>query len=217
MATPQERSAAARARLLASASELFYAEGVHSVGIDRVIEHAGVAKATLYSAFGSKEELVRAYLRARHDATRERMSRELQARYPTARERLLGVFEVQGLSFADPGFRGCAFVSARAEARPGGAVDEVSADYRAWLHELFADLAAAAGARDSKGLARQLVLLYDGAGISAWMDHDPGAEAAARAVAAALIDAAIPAGTRSTGPDAAALPAGVPDLGLLAE
>ena len=195
MATPQERSAAARARLLASASELFYAEGVHSVGIDRVIEHAGVAKATLYSAFGSKEELVRAYLRARHDATRERMSRELQARYPTARERLLGVFEVQGLSFADPGFRGCAFVSGRAEARPGGAVDEVSADYRAWLHELFADLAAAAGARDSKGLARQLVLLYDGAGISAWMDHDPGAEAAARAVAAALIDAAIPAGT----------------------
>jgi AcrR family transcriptional regulator len=195
MATPQERSAAARARLLASAGELFYAEGVHSVGIDRVIEHAGVAKATLYSAFGSKEELVRAYLRARHDATRERMSRELQARYATARERLLGVFEVQGLSFADPGFRGCAFVSARAEARPGGAVDEVSADYRAWLHELFADLAAAAGARDSKGLARQLVLLYDGAGISAWMDHDPGAEAAARAVAAALIDAAIPAGT----------------------
>ena len=195
MATPQERSAAARARLLASASELFYAEGVHSVGIDRVIEHAGVAKATLYSAFGSKEELVRAYLRARHDATRERMSRELQARYATARERLLGVFEVQGLSFADLGFRGCAFVSARAEARPGGAVDEVSADYRAWLHELFADLAAAAGARDSKGLARQLVLLYDGAGISAWMDHDPGAEAAARAVAAALIDAAIPAGT----------------------
>ena len=195
MATPQERSAAARARLLASASELFYAEGVHSVGIDRVIEHAGVAKATLYSAFGSKEELVRAYLRARHDATRERMSRELQARYATARERLLGVFEVQGLSFADPGFRGCAFVSARAEARPGGAVDEVSADYRAWLHELFADLAAAAGARDSKGLARQLVLLYDGAGISAWMDHDPGAEAAARAGAAALIDAAIPAGT----------------------
>ena len=195
MVTKAPATRSARERLLAAASELFYAEGVHSVGIDRVIEHAGVAKATLYSAFGSKEELVRAYLRARHDATRERMSRELQARYATARERLLGVFEVQGLSFADPGFRGCAFVSARAEARPGGAVDEVSADYRAWLHELFADLAAAAGARDSKGLARQLVLLYDGAGISAWMDHDPGAEAAARAVAAALIDAAIPAGT----------------------
>lgn len=193
-ATPQERSAAARARLLAAASELFYAEGVQTVGIDRVIEHAGVAKATLYSAFGSKEALVRAYLRARHDATRERMSRELAARFPSARARLVGVFEVQGLSFTDPGFRGCAIARAKAEARPGGAVDEVADEYRAWLHELFVDLAHEAGAADPKGLAQQLVLIYDGAGISAWMDRDPSAEAAARSVAAALVNAAIPAG-----------------------
>jgi AcrR family transcriptional regulator len=191
--TPQERSAAARARLLAAAGDLFYAEGVQSVGIDRVIEHAGVAKATLYSAFGSKEALVRAYLQARHDATRERMSRELQARYPTARQRLIGVFEVQGLSFTDPAFRGCAFISAKAEARPGGAVDEVAAEYRGWLHALFTELARDAGAPDPRSLAQQLVLLYDGAGISAWMDHDPSAETAARTVAAALVDAALPA------------------------
>jgi AcrR family transcriptional regulator len=189
---PQDRTASARARLLAAASELFYAEGVQSVGIDRVIEHAGVAKATLYSAFGSKEELVRAYLRARHAATQERMSRELQARYQTPKQRLVGVFEVQGLSFTDPGFRGCAFVSAKAEARPGGAVEEVSDEYRTWVHNLFYDLAQQAGAMDPKSLAQQLVLLYDGAGISAWMDRDPSAETAARTVAAALVDAAIP-------------------------
>jgi AcrR family transcriptional regulator len=59
-APPQKRSAAARARLPGAASELFYAEGVQSVGIDRVIEHAGAAKATLCSAFGSTEALVRA-------------------------------------------------------------------------------------------------------------------------------------------------------------
>jgi AcrR family transcriptional regulator len=191
-AGPAERSAAARARQLAAASELFYAEGVQSVGIDRVIEHAGVAKATLYSAFGSKEELVRAYLQARHAATQERMSHELQARYQTPKQRLVGVFEVQGLSFTDPGFRGCAFVSAKAEARPGGAVEEVSDDYRTWLHTLFYDLAQQAGAQDPKSLAQQLVLLYDGAGISAWMDRDPSAEHAARTVAAALVHAAIP-------------------------
>jgi AcrR family transcriptional regulator len=190
--TPQERSAAARARLLAAASELFYAEGVQSVGIDRLIEYAGVAKATLYSAFGSKEELVRAYLQARHAATMQRMSDVLEARYPTARERLVGVFEVQGLSFTDPGFRGCAFVGAKAEARPGGAVDEVANEYRAWLHRLFAGLAQEAGATDPKGLAQQLVLLYDGAGISAWLDRDPSAGDAARAVAAAFVSAAIP-------------------------
>lgn len=191
--TPQERSASARARLLAAASDLFYAEGVQSVGIDRVIEHAGVARGTLYNAFGSKEGLVRAYLRARHAATRERMSGELEARYPTAAERLVGVFEVQGLSFADPGFRGCAFVSAKAEARPGGAVDEVADEYRTWLHNLFFNLAQEAGAASPKVLARQLVLLYDGAGISAWMDHDPGAGPAARTMAAAMVGAALQA------------------------
>jgi AcrR family transcriptional regulator len=193
--SPQERSAAARARLLAAASELFYAEGVQSVGIDRVIEHAGVAKATLYSAFGSKDGLVRAYLQARHTATAERMARELQARYDTPKERLVGAFEVQGLSFTEPGFRGCAFVSASADAPPGGVVEHAARDYRTWLHELFFDLAQQAGAKDAKSLAQQLVLLYDGAGIGAWMDRDPSAETAARTIAAALVDAAIPAPT----------------------
>jgi AcrR family transcriptional regulator len=190
--SPQERSAAARARLLAAASELFYREGVQSVGIDRVIEHAGVAKATLYSAFGSKDGLVRAYLQARHAATAERMTRELEARYETPKERLVGAFEVQGLSFTEPGFRGCAFVSASADAPPGGVVEQAAQDYRTWLHELFFDLARQAGAQDAKSLAQQLVLLYDGAGIGAWMDRDPSAETAARTIAAALVDAAIP-------------------------
>jgi AcrR family transcriptional regulator len=191
--SPQERSAAARARLLAAASELFYAEGVQSVGVDRVIEHAGVAKATLYSAFGSKDGLVRAYLQARHAATAERMARELQARYDTPKERLIGAFEVQGLSFTEPGFRGCAFISASADAPPGGVIEHAAQDYRTWLHELFFDLAQQAGAKDAKSLAQQLVLLYDGAGVGAWMDRDPSAEAAARTIAAALVDAAIPA------------------------
>ncbi|KUN44185.1 TetR family transcriptional regulator [Streptomyces olivochromogenes] len=183
---------AARARLLAAANELFYAEGVQSVGIDRVIEHAGVAKATLYSAFGSKDGLVRAYLQARHTATAERMARELEARYDTPKERLVGAFEVQGLSFTEPGFRGCAFISASADAPPGGVVEQTAQDYRTWLHELFFDLAQQAGATDAKSLAHQLILLYDGAGISAWLDRDPSADTAARTVAAALVEAAVP-------------------------
>ncbi len=185
--------APARERLLAAASELFYEEGVHTVGVDRIVERAGVAKATLYTVFGSKDELVRAYLQARHDRTRERMTRELAARFRTPRERLLGVFEVQGLSFTEPGFRGCAFVSANAEASPGSSIEEVTQDYRTWVRSLFLDLAKQAGAADPEHLARQLVLLYDGAGISAWMDHDASTAQAARTIAAALIDAAIPA------------------------
>jgi AcrR family transcriptional regulator len=182
----------ARERLLSAASELFYEDGVHTVGVDRIVERAGVAKASLYTVFGSKDGLVQAYLRARHERTRERMEQELETRFTTPREKLVGVFEVQGLSFAEPGFRGCAFVGANAEASGGISVEEVTEDYRAWVRALFLDLAKAAGAPEPDALARKLVLVYDGAGISAWMDHDPEAWQSSRAVAAALVDAAIP-------------------------
>src|SRR6266567_3575578 len=147
MIAPSARSATARERLLAAADELFYEEGVRSVGIDRVIEHAGVAKATLYSAFGSKEELVRAYLARRHAARQERMAATL-ARYATPREQLLGIFDAQAAVIAAPGFRGCAFVNASAEAPPGGAIEEVALEDRRWLRSVFRDVAAAAGAPD---------------------------------------------------------------------
>jgi AcrR family transcriptional regulator len=192
-ATTSARTAdrsAARERLLAAADELFYEEGVRTVGIDRVIEHAGVAKATLYNAFGSKEELVRAYLLRRHTKRVARMATTL-ARYDTPREKLLGVFQAQGDAFAEPGFRGCAFVNASAEARPGGAVEEVSAETRRWLRSVFRDLAAEAGVPDPDALAAQLHLLYDGANVRAQLDRDQGAATTALAAAAALIDAAL--------------------------
>ena len=98
----------ARERLLAAADELFYEGGTHAVGIDRVIERAGVAKASLYDNFGSKEELIRAYLEARHEARKARITARLE-RYATARERLLGVFDALADVMAQPSFRGCAF------------------------------------------------------------------------------------------------------------
>jgi AcrR family transcriptional regulator len=179
----------ARERLLAAANQLFYEEGVHTVGIDRVIERAGVAKATLYSTFGSKDGLIRAYLRGRHEVRRAIMSTRL-ATYDTPRDRLLGVFDVLGDSFVQPGFHGCAFVNASAEANPGSPILEVTDEYRRWVRELFVELAREAGAAEPELLARQLVLLYDGAGIAARMDKDTSAAAAAKTVAATLVDAA---------------------------
>ena len=180
----------ARERLLAAANELFYREGVHTVGIDRVIERAGVAKASLYNSFGSKDELVRAYLESRHASVTGRI-RAAVARYDTPRERLLAVFEGQGELFAQPDYRGCAFARASAESHPGDPAEQAAAAYRRWVRALLTDLAAQAGAPDPELLARQLHLLYDGSGQSARMDHDPGAAAAARAAAAILLDAAL--------------------------
>jgi AcrR family transcriptional regulator len=185
---PVRRSA--RERLLEAANELFYAEGVQSVGIDRVIEQAGVAKASLYNTFGSKEELVKAYLENRHAGTTARLHAAVE-RESDPRARLLAVFDAQAEFFSQPGFRGCAFSSATAEAPRGGRIEQAADDYRADIRGLFHGLAADAGAPDPDTLARQLHLIYDGAGTSARMDRDSSIAIAARAAAQTLIDAAL--------------------------
>jgi AcrR family transcriptional regulator len=182
--------APARDRLLAAANELFYEEGVHTVGIDRVIERAGVAKATLYNAFGSKDELIRAYLAGRHAIRRERITAGIE-RHADPRDRVLAVFDVLAESFAQPNYHGCAFVNASAEAHPDSPIARATGEYRTWLRTLFTDLAQAAGATAPEPLARQLVMLYDGAGISAKMDQNQAAAMTARAAASVLIDAAV--------------------------
>src|SRR5215831_4844961 len=99
-----------RERLLEAAGELFYAEGVQSVGIDRVIERAGVAKASLYSTYGSKEELVRAYLEERHARILGRLRRGVEAADPADPvARILAVFDAQAQVFSAPDYHGCAF------------------------------------------------------------------------------------------------------------
>ena len=190
MSTATPARASARDRLLAAADELFYEEGIHTVGIDRVIEKAGVAKASLYSTFGSKDELIRAYLTGRYHRRRGRIVARL-ATYSGPRDRLLAVFDLQGEQFAEPGFHGCAFVNATAESAPGSAAEEATVEYRGWMRNLFAELAAAAGAPGPDALAAQLMLLYDGANIAARIDGNTSAAASARAAAAALLDAAL--------------------------
>lgn len=186
---PSGVKASARERLLDAATELFYREGVQSVGIDRVIEHAGVAKASLYNVFGSKEELVHAYLLRRHARTAARTTSAV-AKHRTPRAQLLAVFDSQAEAMRTPGFRGCAFSSASAEARPGGLVDADTTAYRAWFRELFTELATRGRARHPAALAHQLHLLYDGAAQSGNLDHDPAAATTARAAAITLWEAA---------------------------
>ncbi|HKU42461.1 MAG TPA: TetR/AcrR family transcriptional regulator [Polyangiales bacterium] len=177
-----------RERLLAAANELFYAEGVHTVGIDRVIERAGVAKASLYSTFGSKDELVRAYLEQRYVKRQARIL-DWIAKYEEPRDKILGLFELLGVVFAEPTFRGCAFMKASAEAPVGEKIRDVCDTYRAWLLDLFAQLARDAGADDPAELARHLLVLHDGATFGATMDGDVTRAADARTLAEALLNA----------------------------
>lgn len=182
----------ARERLVDAASELFYGHGVHTVGIDTIIERAAVAKATLYSAFGSKEELVRAYLEARHASRRASVLGEMEL-HDDARGKLLAVFDVLLTTVKQPEFRGCAFANASAESEPDSAAAEVTRKVRAWLLGVMAEQATALGAADPAGLARQLTLLYDGALVQSRLDRGPAAAIAAKVAAQLLIDAALPA------------------------
>ncbi|MET7898782.1 TetR/AcrR family transcriptional regulator [Streptomyces mirabilis] len=196
MNTRSVAKATARERLLSAADELFYAEGVQTVGIDRIIEHAGVAKASLYNTFGGKEQLIRAYLDSRHAGMTERLLQAINS-VDDPRDRLLAVFESQRELFTEPDFHGCAFVAASAEAKHGSAIEEASDVSRAWLRALFTDLAREAGAPEPETLARQLHLLYDGGSLCARMDRDAAAAAVARGAASVLIDAALPKRSRT--------------------
>jgi AcrR family transcriptional regulator len=189
VAASRPRKPSARERLLDTADRLFYEEGVHAVGIDRVLEQAGVAKGSLYYNFASKGDLVRCYLQNRHAKWAARIDSQL-ANAANPVEKILAIFDALGDLFAQPDFRGCAFINAAAEAPAGSAEELAAKDFRVWLHELFAGLVAEAGYRDAGKLTAQLVLLYDGANISALMDRNPAAAGAARDAAAALLDLA---------------------------
>ena len=180
----------ARERLLAAANDLFYAEGVQTVGIDRVIEHAGVAKASLYNTFGSKENLVQAYLESRHEATLERL-RGSVARHSDPRQRLLAVFDAQAEMFAEPSFHGCAFITASAEAPDGGLIEQAADEYRAEIRSLLTDLAREPAPPNPPRWAGSCNCCTTAAGWPPRWIAIRMSPRAAKAAAAVLLDAAI--------------------------
>ncbi|MBO0767913.1 MAG: TetR/AcrR family transcriptional regulator [Solirubrobacterales bacterium] len=180
-----------RERLLQAADQLFYAEGIQSVGIDRVIERAGVAKASLYSSFGSKEELVRAYLDERHQRLLARRRRAAESADSPANA-ILAMFDQMGSEMKRPEYNGCAFSRATAETPEGGVINDAADRWRADILALYREYAAAAGASDPNGLAIQLRMLADGGSQAGKLDRDPALPGLLRQAVQALLDAELP-------------------------
>jgi AcrR family transcriptional regulator len=165
-----------RQRLLAASDELFYRVGVHSTGIDAVIERAGVAKGSLYYIFGGKDELVAAYLRGRLEKWRQLVeAAQTGAHDPDAK--ILAVFDAIADYVSLPEYRGCPFHNAAAEAPAGEAQQLAIMEYRDWVRQTFLKLAADTGVADSEALSDALSVLYDGA--LATVETNSGARAAA--------------------------------------
>jgi AcrR family transcriptional regulator len=162
--------ASARRRVLDAASALFYAEGVHAVGIDRIIPAAGVAKATFYNHFPSKDELVRAYVEEQDQLGRAAIE-QLPERPP--RETIFAVLDLIARAARQPGYRGCPFINAAAEyPDPASPVRKAIDEHRRWYRSLLRGLLEADGHPDPGRTADILVVLADGLLVGGDLD-DP--------------------------------------------
>jgi AcrR family transcriptional regulator len=183
------RPPSARDRLLRTADGLFYTEGIHAVGVDRVTAESGVAKATLYQQFRSKDELVAACLQRRAEDWRRTVAEPVQAMSGSASRRVGAVFGRLGEAIAASGYRGCPFINAAAEyPGPDGPVAAAITAHRAQVRGLFAKLLAGLPAGRRAALTDQLVLLYDGTMVSAQLDQGPSAARRARTAARQLLE-----------------------------
>jgi AcrR family transcriptional regulator len=178
-----------RERILATASRLFYAEGIHAVGMDRIVTEAATTRATLYRHFLGKEQLVLSYIRATDEEIRAHLAAALDGLSPQAALRT--VADALGDQLCAPGFRGCPFLNAAAEyPDPADPVSLAIVTHRAWLRELVTRLLADAGARNAQEHAETLVLLRDGATMGAALGHPAAVRAALERAVRHVLEAA---------------------------
>ncbi|MDQ0773775.1 AcrR family transcriptional regulator [Streptomyces aurantiacus] len=153
----------ARARLLNTATRIFYAEGIHSVGIDRITAEAQVTRATLYRHFAGKEELVLAYLDQADRAIRGQVA-AAQASSQSPDENVRAVARSITEGIRSPGFRGCAFLNAVAEYHdPAHPIHQAVLAHRQWFLTTVTDLLTQTGDAPADAAGRHLIMLRDGA------------------------------------------------------
>jgi AcrR family transcriptional regulator len=175
--------ASPRQRLLDTALRLFYSEGLN-VGIDRIIAEAGVAKASFYKHFPSKDDLIVAFLRQRHENWMKWFAARLEQLAFQRKPRMKLVAEVLREWFEEPGFRGCAFINAMASGGLAGEAVSVAQSHKDELLDCLRALAGRAGLKAPGELAEEALLIVEGAIVRAHMTGDPGvAKVAARALA----------------------------------
>ncbi|MFC5827360.1 TetR/AcrR family transcriptional regulator [Nonomuraea insulae] len=157
------RPSEARSRLLDTATQLFYGQGIHAVGIDRIVVEAQVTRATLYRHFAGKEDLVLAYLSGVDRAMRSPAEEAIAAGLPAA-DAILALSKSIAQSIQSPGFRGCAFLNAAAEyPDPESPVRQAVLAHRQWFLDTVTGLLAKIRETGAEPAARHFVMMRDGA------------------------------------------------------
>ncbi|MEV4395221.1 TetR family transcriptional regulator [Nonomuraea sp. NPDC049607] len=174
----------ARERLLDAAEDLFYAEGIRAVGVERILSVSGVGRASFYRHFPSKDDLVVAVLRRRDERWRAWLAERVEALGGHA----LNVFDALAERFARADFRGCAFINTMIEtADPDSAAHRVAAEHKERVRAYVAELIERDARPDAVELAHLFVLLVDGAIVTAVRERSIRPALRARAAAAALL------------------------------
>ncbi|WKD60187.1 putative HTH-type transcriptional regulator YxaF [Corynebacterium ciconiae DSM 44920] len=182
-----------RERLLASATSLFTTEGIRVIGIDRILREADVAKASLYSLFGSKDALVIAYLEALDQCWRNDWQ-ERVAELADPEEKILAFFSKAIEDEPEKDFRGSHFQNAaseypRPETDSERGIIAAALTHRQWMHETMTALLTEKNGYPSESLASQLLIFLDGGLAGAKLTHDIAPLLTARDLAKQLLGA----------------------------
>lgn len=179
-----------RERIIAAATKLFYSEGIRATGVDAVAERAGVTKKTLYYHFQTKDELITAYLASRDQPTLAYYERWFAETRGSTADKVRGRFSSFGKSADTPNWRGCGFLRTIAElaSTPGHPAIKAGAAHKKKFEAWMADTLARDGVDDAGKIARQIVILLDGAATVMLIYRDAAYVETAGDVAAALVE-----------------------------
>ncbi|MFI9807774.1 TetR/AcrR family transcriptional regulator [Streptomyces sp. NPDC052301] len=179
----EEQNRLDREALLDAAEALFYARGIQAVGMDQVRAASGLPLKRIYRLFATKEDLVVAVLERRDRRWRASLAARVDP-IPDPRERVLAVFDWLAEWFAEPGFRGCAWINAHGEL--GSSSEPVLAEVRSHK-QAFRDQLTAWVRATGAPVAEPVFLLAEGAIVTAGISGDPAPARQARAAVAALL------------------------------
>ena len=191
MPKPKTARKSVHDRILNTASSLFYQQGIRNVGIDKIIAESGVAKMSLYNHFKSKDALIEAWLRQEDQQWCEWLKSAIEERTHNPSKQLLAIFDALREWFEGPDFRGCAFINASIElANPDHPGHRVALEHQQSIYRYILSLAQAADVLSPEQLARQLLLLVQGAIVVAMMEGSWSTASQAKKAAAILIQTA---------------------------
>ena len=177
-----------RDELVQKALATFYQNGFNATGMDMLVKETGISKTSMYKHFRTKEDLILAVLRLRDENFRNWLYRRMEELANKPQDQLIAMFDALEEWFHEPGFKGCMFIKASSEYQDNShPIHKQSADHKRMLESYVTELATKAGLTKPGELARQLLLLKEGAIVTAHLGHTENAARDAKAAAIALV------------------------------